>query len=51
MNAIMVGLPFTHPSLKTDLEHDDVQEGRYAMQRRTARKSRLSAIAVIANFR
>jgi hypothetical protein len=43
MNAIMVGLPFTHPSQNTDLEHDDVQEGRYAMQRRTARKSALRA--------
>ena len=51
MNAIMVGLPFTHPSLKTGLEHGDVQEGRYAMQRRTARKSALRPIAVIANFR
>jgi len=56
MNAIIVSLPFTHPSLKTDVEHRDVQEGRYAMQRRTARKSDLGTIlwgtiAMIENFR
>jgi hypothetical protein len=43
MNAIMVSLPFTHPSINTDVEHDDVQEGRYAMQRRTACKPGLKS--------
>jgi hypothetical protein len=51
MNAIIASLPFTHPSFKIDVEHDDVQEGRYAMQRRKGRKSGLRAIAVIENFR
>jgi hypothetical protein len=56
MNAIIVSLPFTHPSLKTDVEHGDVQEGCYAMQRRTVRKSALGTIvlgtiAMIENFR
>jgi len=51
MNAIIVSLPFTHPSRKIGVEPSDVQEGRYAMQRRTARKSVGRAIAVIENFR
>jgi hypothetical protein len=55
MNAIIVSLPFTHPSPKIDVELSDVQEGRYAMQRRTARKSEtgtivLGTIAMIENF-
>ena len=51
MNAIIASLPFTHPSSKIDVEHDDVQEGRYAMQRRTTRNSALRAVAVSENFR
>jgi hypothetical protein len=51
MNAIIVSLPFTHPSPKIDVELSDVQEDRYAMQRRTTRKSGLGTIAMIENFR
>jgi hypothetical protein len=51
MNAIIVSLPFTHPRPKFGVEHGVVQEGCYAMQRRTARNSALGTIAMIENFR